>query len=766
MALDPKYIVINDLQQYFVDKTTGFPMAAGKVYFWQDDARTVAKPVYKLTGTPPNYSYAELANPLILSSVGTFIDETGTDITVYAYPYSVGGERELYFVEVFNSDDEAQFSREAFPGVSESGGTTGSGEQSFIPNGQFLLHNDIPNSGAISTGVTDIAPGGWTFERDATSSATDFVIFNRFNSYVSDPSFSPRYQLDASCLTPNLGDTFKSVRIKFGDVNKFSSDTQYYTLAFQGRSNLVGNLSINISIVKNYGTGGDPEEVVLKGSTILTGSFQWTVLPFIFGNNSGKIIGTAEDDYVQISIDFPADSGFDASMVNFVLLLGDVDVAAFPSKTNSQMSTEAMTPGIPNPDGSSYGLPIVSSKNGLIYDDTSVGRIEIFGVDQPVGRGLLLCDGASYDYSDYSAEGIPNSRLGIKLWDPTTGQYAYGQGFGYFSIIAEGTTGIRIHNTTPGASTSVSDGIIPTGFTFSIVSSGHATPDRYGYYSPVSTSNFYALTNLSISTFSASVGTSGFSVIDLRLGNSEYQLASFSAVSSSSLAGDYFIPASSSNYYWFKVNGSGSDPAPGGTGHLISLTTDTSDVVAQKCVEAINGFHTTLVTLVAGSAITPGSYFNIYTQDGTHYVPWYAVDGVGTAPSIPTAILIKIDVASTYTQQDVGLATILACNIRYFAVPDHRGLFLRCLGGSGHSEISGSILGMSQIPGITGDAIGTIQLDSNLSHGHSILTSASSRPFSTGSGPEYINIEGSNLTGKTGTRSIPSSSGVKSYIRQ
>ena len=68
MALDPQFVISSNLEEYFVDKDTGLPLSNGTVTYFEDQNRTVLKTVFKLSGTPPNYTYTALPNPITLSA--------------------------------------------------------------------------------------------------------------------------------------------------------------------------------------------------------------------------------------------------------------------------------------------------------------------------------------------------------------------------------------------------------------------------------------------------------------------------------------------------------------------------------------------------------------------------------------------------------------------------------------------------------------------------------------------------------------------------
>lgn len=204
MGIDPRYIAAVDLCPYFVDKTTGEPLANGVVSFWQDDSRTTPKLVYQLTGAPPNYTYTALPNPITLSNTGTFQDNSGNNIAVYYFPYDSqlpDANVQLYYITVTNSLGTQQFTREAWPNISDnqSQTLTQANISNALTNPQFaqVLFNPassytISTSGAGTLSV-NIAPG-WSL--NITTSAAGSVTVTR-NSIAGSTAYpyNPPYTL-------------------------------------------------------------------------------------------------------------------------------------------------------------------------------------------------------------------------------------------------------------------------------------------------------------------------------------------------------------------------------------------------------------------------------------------------------------------------------------------------------------------------------------------------------------------------------------------
>lgn len=80
MSLDPRYLIAPTLEQVYIDKNSGLPLANGTITFYQDKQRTVLKSVYTLSGDPSN-TYVALSTPLRLSAVGTVQDKNGNNVS-------------------------------------------------------------------------------------------------------------------------------------------------------------------------------------------------------------------------------------------------------------------------------------------------------------------------------------------------------------------------------------------------------------------------------------------------------------------------------------------------------------------------------------------------------------------------------------------------------------------------------------------------------------------------------------------------------------
>ena len=205
MALSDLYITAIDLEEYFVDKDSGLPLAGGQIQFWVDGARTTPKLVYELTGDPTNsqgggYDYAALPNPIILSDVGTIQDNNGNNVPVYYYPYDEDGNLQLYYVVVLNSAGVVQFTRQAWPNLtlSQVAGASETISDNQIMNPQFSLLNlaggattqTIPIS-TVGTTLYQIA-AGWTLSVTITAGTAVTITRTSLagsNNYPTNPPY-------------------------------------------------------------------------------------------------------------------------------------------------------------------------------------------------------------------------------------------------------------------------------------------------------------------------------------------------------------------------------------------------------------------------------------------------------------------------------------------------------------------------------------------------------------------------------------------------
>jgi hypothetical protein len=741
MPFNTQYIASNTIQEVFRDKDTGLPLRFGYVLFTIDTQRTIGNPVYKITGSPPNYTYIPFGFldingkwRVTLTNEGTFQE------TIYYLPFDANGNQQLYFVEVFSASNVFQYSREGWPNVDE--GEISNISQvayNYVPNGQFLLHTNVPAlnptfvEGQIRAPITNVAYGGWTFQRPSTSTALDIVLFEDFGNYITNPIGSPRYSIRINTQTPFPGDSFKYLSIQWNDVNKFASTAQQFTFSFTAQVNSGSGLNIGLDLIKFFGTGGSATtDIPITTFSIGTSWTQYT-FSFSFGNNLGKTIGSNNDDYVSLVLSFPVNSSFDISFVDFILAQGKLTTPVYPVTTNAQDLYKSMAGGLAVPDYNAFnlGLPVILTQTGLGYDNSIVGKVfPAFYISPQFGE--LFCDGSQYETSAYSSDGIPFYRLQQVLTSYSANNLGiplFGTGFNY--VLSNSVYGnisqdqFIIANNNNGVVASTSDGSTPTGFIFyniytaiaspynvtGLISSSNTIPDNaicyiYGIY-------FAGIFGPGI----VGAGTSGFTVLILRNTPDTKFIISLTPAPVGGLAGKYLQFASVSIQYfiWFTVDGIGTQPVVAGTPIRINLTSNMNSAdIANIIAFALNGGEETLITI---NALPPASSFFNFDTPGSQFYVWYTVDGIGIDPKPVGRLPISVNILSTYSTAQVRSATATAINSKYFAVPDLRGITLK---GYDPTFSIDPVARTSRIPlqelGLF--QLGTFEFDGNLEHLH------------------------------------------------
>ena len=780
MALNPSYVIAPSLQEYFVDKDSGLPMAGGQVFFYQDNARTIPKPVFEISGATPNYTYTQLPNPVTLSAVGTFADASNNDIIPYYYPFDGAGNVQLYYIEVYNSDGVLQFTRQAWPNfIEEGGGNTPTSNleiENYIANGQFWVHNNIPawngNSFTInqvpapdSVNVTDsagnynytpIAQGGWSFERNQSSTAVDLITFPRFTSTTS-PTSNPRFAIQVQTTSAG-SDTRKDIAVKFPDVNRFASSTLPYNFYFEAQSSTGSSIpGVEIIVRKFFGTGGGAStttETIVTTIVLQPNTIQQFNIPIIFGTNVGKSIGTNNDDYVQVIVRLPPTGVQSALFTNFALTATNVPLTSFPTQTAAKQVDESVAGYLQSddPNGFDLYLPLLLTPQGMTPDHTQIGKVYA-GIYSTPGIGELLCNGNQYLTSDYDASGIPYARLQKVLFALGVGLgvqiplYGTGTNYATGNLLASDTATLRISTNKAGAQTGATNGATATGFTFNTQTAGQTT--LVTSYSNGTASNIVYGINAGTSSANAADVNSGCTVVQTVNNSLSYQVFTVTCPAASTITtGHYFTyNTTTTNYYvWFNINGGGGDPTPAGrTGIQVAIPSSyTAQDVANAVREAMNGSQISLVTMTSGSLITGGSYFTFAANSVTYYV-WYKVGGSGVAPAgSTTATAIQITLTGTETAAQVVSATQTALNSQYFAVPDFRGLFLRGVRGSGMWDVNAASR-WSDISGLFGNNIGTFEVDTFQSHTHTgTVQLTSGGNISIGSGNNWASSPTNN----------------------
>jgi hypothetical protein len=278
--LDSRYVISRDLEPLLLDKDTGAPLAGGFVYFYQDLARNTLKPIYELTGAPPNYTYTALPNPIVLSALGTIQNNNGDNVALYYFPWSstaADAVLEQYYVVVQNSLAVPQFTREAWPnyfGEQGNGGASGVYLPNLIANPQFAFISFVPgapltiSSGGAGTVVTPIAPE-WSLSV-TFSAAGSLTVAQTPVAGSSQYPTNPPYTLDITPISNVTAVTLTQTLNHTPDI--WSPATGGMNGYIATNITLGNNTTATITYAPSQVTAGNPQ--TLLTTTNLSGAYR------------------------------------------------------------------------------------------------------------------------------------------------------------------------------------------------------------------------------------------------------------------------------------------------------------------------------------------------------------------------------------------------------------------------------------------------------------------------------------------------------------
>ncbi len=319
IPIDSHYIPAFSIEDVLLDKDTGAPLSGGKVYFWQDNQRGTPKPVYQITGTSPNYTFIQLPNPIILSSIGTFEDSLGNPVIPYFFPYDGDFNVELYYVQVLSSEDVPQFVREAQPYVLSTGNSSvTSAFVNELSNPQFAeILFDSPTTytfNAASLEAIQIAPGWEIVVSSAGVGSVTLTLVTPTGALNRITNPGTILNIDSAGLS--------RLRLRqriYGSPNLWGSG--YLSASFVGKT-YEGTSSV-VTMYYSQSNGSVVDEELVAGT--LTADGLYAAYPgnaLIPASTSSQ---SFPDAYVDIELDIPLSQEIDITSV-MLAFTGDVAV--------------------------------------------------------------------------------------------------------------------------------------------------------------------------------------------------------------------------------------------------------------------------------------------------------------------------------------------------------------------------------------------------------------------------------------------------------
>lgn len=324
------------LQDILMDKT-GIPMAAGTITCYHDNSRTTLKNWYYQTGTPGNYTYITLPNPLTLSAAGTITDANGVDTIPFFYPYSETNENtpDPYYITIVNQSQTNQITRANFPFIPSTGSnvTTINTFNNLIVNNCFW-RNRLPNTlnvspyssitlnsvmalNSLSFYAAIVAPSQHDGFRSPeiqfvknNLSGSDVLTFTPFplaNSQPINDYIVPEYYINHVCNSPGTGEIVKCYQFPISlHINTLANVPFTFSIQAQNAGGTgTGSNVITINILQDTGTGTTPPTVTqIQQFTLATGWDKYTSTG-TFPGTAGLSLGNGADDALYLQIQMP-----------------------------------------------------------------------------------------------------------------------------------------------------------------------------------------------------------------------------------------------------------------------------------------------------------------------------------------------------------------------------------------------------------------------------------------------------------------------------
>jgi hypothetical protein len=345
------------LQDALVDKT-GIPMAAGTITCYQDNSRTTLKNWFYQSGTPGNYTYIPLPNPLTLSAAGTICDINGVDTIPFFYPYDEQNETtfEPYYITIVNYNQTNQITRANFPFVAEpeTVPVTGSEDlENYIINNGFWRNVGTINLTNVTAAI--VAPSqhdGFSmpdimFIKNTTGGA-DTCTFERFpltDTPILMGDITPEFYLNHTC-TAGASEIQKCYQFPISlHVNTLASVPYTVTIQAQNASSTTAS-TITLQILQFTGTGtaSPSPSVIAQTPLVLTNAWAKYTLTDIFPPTAGLTLGQGQDDALYLQVQMPLGVAFEINFTKPSIYLSSTEVPVNNFQTYDQVDTVINSP--------------------------------------------------------------------------------------------------------------------------------------------------------------------------------------------------------------------------------------------------------------------------------------------------------------------------------------------------------------------------------------------------------------------------------------
>lgn len=544
---------------------------------------------------------------------------------LFPYPLEIklNGAGQVSPNAIFFADDENYYITVTPPGASEplyvfpsfnapAGGGIGPGPEelpykNLFVNGQFTFaYNQAPLTFVATPFIVNLGPG-WFFTKGNNNTATDTIRFPRFQlGQTSVEEGNPIQYFSYDCPGAGTGETVKKLYQTFSGVN--SLENQLIAFQLQGMS--TNNTIISITFTQNFGTGGAPSAPVttnfVSGSMELTNTWDKFLASLTVPSTGGKTLGTNGDDYVAIEVNIPLNQATNVNLTNLQVVLGTLQ----PTYDYNTYDVENA-----NSQTAQYAVP---AQNSIVNLSTGISD---------VNRSITYGENNQYQYSDILPVG---GKVAI-AWDTT--------------VITE------------------SNPLFPAGF---LIANGRSVDSykdnfkfrRLGAYM----GNLYGYGDDGIAPYDNNgsgtiqfANVAGGTITNWADGNSGITITT--PISGSGTPRFYAtnVPNSTTGTLIYiqslSFGGSGIPTVTNFAGSANIVLPGTSTI-----------YQVVFATFPAATGVNPGGYLTVFPPSGQPVVYWYRKSGVGTQPSVPSAIFVQVDILNGDTDIQVARKTYQAIN--------------------------------------------------------------------------------------------------------
>lgn len=359
MAKDNSLLIAAPILQDILVGKDGLPLAAGTITLYQDNSRTTLKNWYYQSGTPGNYTWIPLQNPMTLSAAGTIIDNNGNDTIPFFYPYATDNqgvsEKQPYFIVVKDSNGELQFTRANFPflppdEIIPPGGNKNTLEN-YIINNRFWRNFGSHNVGILganfptNTGINYVQTGNFKSAYNTPAISEDFfyitlapsqndgfsmpdynyiknandtdavdetITFTKFpdsDNATLQLDVQSEFYVNHNCISNVSGATLKvhQFPIEFHIGNLIGSEASF---TLQARTNNSANTNVDIYLYQFLGTGVVSPPPIFLETFVLSSQWQKYPVTFTFPGNDNLSVSDTADDAWYIQIGMPVSGPF------------------------------------------------------------------------------------------------------------------------------------------------------------------------------------------------------------------------------------------------------------------------------------------------------------------------------------------------------------------------------------------------------------------------------------------------------------------------